>query len=86
LTADATELAVVHDGTRLQPVFALLARALLPDLLNYLRAGGRRVDHWLARHRLATACFADQPGAFLNINDPDSQRAFEHDPTGSLRQ
>ncbi len=68
--ADA-EVSVAHDGTRMQPVFALLRRELLPDLLGYLENGGRKIDTWYAGHRLALADFSDQPEAFVNVNTPE---------------
>ena len=62
------EIAVAHDGNRLQPVFALLDVTLLSSLQEYLAAGERKIDRWYARHRLATADFSDQRDAFLNVN------------------
>ena len=77
LISAGVELSVAHDGVRLQPVFALLGCALLPDLLAYLDAGGRRVDTWYARHRLAVADFSTSPEMFLNLNTPADQAALE---------
>ena len=68
--ADA-ELAVAHDGTRIQPVFALLQRTLLPSLERFLDAEGRKIDQWYAQHRLALTDFSDQPDAFANVNTPE---------------
>ncbi|MGB7932232.1 MAG: molybdenum cofactor guanylyltransferase MobA, partial [Gammaproteobacteria bacterium] len=68
--ADA-ELAVAHDGIRMQPVFALLERSLLPSLERFLDADGRKIDQWYAQHRLALADFSDQPNAFTNVNTPE---------------
>lgn len=68
--ADA-ELAVAHDGTRLQPVFALLDRALLPSLERFLDGGGHKIDQWYAQHRMAMADFSDRPEAFINVNTPE---------------
>jgi len=65
------ELAVAHDGTRMQPVFALLQRSLLPGLERFLDADGRKIDQWYAQHRLALADFSDQPDAFINVNTPE---------------
>jgi molybdenum cofactor guanylyltransferase len=76
--ADAgAELSVAHDGKRMQPVFALLDRALLPSLLAYLDAGGRKIDTWYAEHRVALADFSGQPQAFLNVNTPEDQAEVE---------
>lgn len=67
--ADA-EISVAHDGVRLQPVFALLSCELLPGLLQYLEGGGRKIDTWYARQRLAYADFSDLQDTFLNLNSP----------------
>jgi molybdopterin-guanine dinucleotide biosynthesis protein A len=77
LREDRAEISTAHDGIRMQPVFALMRRDLLPSLLNYLGKGGRRVDAWYARHRLALADFSDRPAAFLNVNTPAERMALE---------
>jgi molybdopterin molybdotransferase len=77
LTEAGAELSVAHDGERMQPVFALLDCALLPSLLAYLEAGGRKIDTWYARHRVALADFSGQPQAFLNVNTPEDQAEVE---------
>ncbi len=89
--ADA-ELAVAHDGIRLQPVFALLDRALLPSLEAYLDADGRKIDHWYGQHRMAIADFSDQPEAFANVNTPDDLERMaqalnsSRDPVPAVRE
>ena len=70
LLREAADISVAHDGQRMQPVFCLLKRSLGPALNDYLSGGGRKIDHWFARHKLACADFSDQPGAFANINTP----------------
>jgi molybdopterin-guanine dinucleotide biosynthesis protein A len=79
-----TELAVAHDGTRIQPVFALLERSLLPCLERFLNAGGRRIDQWYAQHRFASVDFSDQPDAFTNVNTPEDLARISQTP-GLLR-
>jgi molybdopterin-guanine dinucleotide biosynthesis protein A len=74
------ELAVAHDGTRMQPVFALLERSLQPSLDRYLDAGGRRIDQWYVQHRLALADFSDQPNAFINVNTPEDLAQMSQTP------
>jgi molybdenum cofactor guanylyltransferase len=68
---DDAELAVAHDGDRLQPVYALLPVALLESLRAFLAAGDRKIDLWYARHRMATADFSDRRESFLNLNRPE---------------
>lgn len=64
------ELAVASDGHRLQPVYALLPRTLVPSLATFLAAGERKIDRWYAQHRIAIADFSDCPDCFANINSP----------------
>ncbi len=71
------EIAVAHDGERMQPVFALLTRALLPDLLAFLAAGERRIDAWYATRHAVTADFSDLPDTFLNVNTPEERDRLE---------
>ena len=77
LSRDGTHVAVAHDGERLQPVFALLERGLLDDLVRYLDGGGRKIDRWYAEHGFARADFSDVAESFSNINAPDDKRALE---------
>lgn len=77
LQAANAEISVVHDGERMQPVFALLRRDLLPSLLAYLDAGGRKIDTWYAQHRLALADFSDRQDLCCNVNTPDEQARME---------
>jgi molybdopterin-guanine dinucleotide biosynthesis protein A len=67
--ATGADIAVAH-CERLQPVFALLPRALLASLAAYLDAGERKIDRWYHRHRVAEADFSDRPEQFLNVNTP----------------
>ncbi len=59
--AKHVDLAYVDDGNGPQPLCCLLDTALLPDLRNYLDAGGRTPRHWFARHTTAAANFDDWP-------------------------
>jgi molybdenum cofactor guanylyltransferase len=74
---ESAELAVVHDGKRLQPMFALLHRSLLTPLQVYLEGGGRKVDAWYAQQRMVTADLSDHPEAFVNLNTPEDHAALE---------
>jgi molybdopterin-guanine dinucleotide biosynthesis protein A len=77
LSRENKRIAVAHDGERLQPVFALLERGLLDDLMRYLDNGGRKIDRWYAEHGYAQADFSDVADSFANINAPDEKRALE---------
>ncbi len=71
------EISVAHDGVRMQPVFALLRRDLLANLLVYLEAGGRKIDTWYAQHRLVIVDFSDRADTFFNVNTQQERRMLE---------
>ncbi len=74
-----SQIAVAHDGERLQPVFAMLHRDLLADLAEYLDGGGRKIDHWYDRHGYATADFSDAIDTFSNVNAPADKQELEEE-------
>jgi molybdopterin-guanine dinucleotide biosynthesis protein A len=82
LKAAGAELTVARDGERLQPVFALLHRALAADLRAALAAGERKIDRWYARQRMTTADFSDAPELFRNVNTPGELAALETELNG----
>ena len=59
-----------HDGQRLHPVFTLIHRDLLDDLVSYLQGGERKIDRWLERHAFRSVDFSDREEMFLNVNTP----------------
>lgn len=71
------DIAVAYDGERLQPLVLLARRSLLPDLGAYLNAGERKVEFWLARHRMQRIDYSDMAGVFANVNSPEELRALE---------
>ena len=79
---EQSEISVVHDGERMQPVFALMKVSLLPSLLDYLSSGERKIDRWYSFHRLSECDFSDNPGAFININTQDEISNLEAKTNG----
>ena len=73
LTDNRAELAVAHDGQRMQPVYALIPRTLLSSLQEFLDAGDRKIDLWYALHNTALADFSDVVETFFNINTEDDR-------------
>lgn len=71
LSAADADIAVAHDGQRLQPVYALLRRGVLPDLRLALQQGERKIDRWYPRNHWVTVDFSDVPQQFSNINTPE---------------
>ena len=65
------EIAVAHNGERMQPVFALLDTALLNSLEDYLGRGERKIDRWFAEQQTTPVDFSDRPETFINVNTPE---------------
>jgi len=83
LEKEGASISTAHDGERLQPVFALIHRKLLPSILSYLESGKRRLGYWVKQQNPALADFSDQPEVFFNVNSPVELKAAEthlHDP------
>ena len=77
MARDDAEISVAHDGERMQPVFALLKRDLLPDLLAFLQAGERKIDAWYATRHAVVADLSDNLDTFLNVNTPQERDRLE---------
>lgn len=72
------DISVAHNGDRLQPVFTMMRTTVLPSLLDFLRAGERKIDMWFARHEVAVTDFSSQPDTFLNINTREELALVEN--------
>lgn len=68
LTTTNADIAVAHDGDRMQPVYALIPARLSARLMEFLNSGERKVDLWYKQLKLALADFSDCPDTFRNIN------------------
>ena len=77
LIKDKAELAVAHDGERMQPVHALIPISLLNSLNAFLGSGDRKIDRWYLQHTVALADFSDLPGIFQNINTLEELNVLE---------
>lgn len=84
LLREQAEIAVAHNGSRLQPVFCLIPCHLQDDLNDYLQQGGRKIDIWLQQHKLAIVDFSDQADSFLNFNHPQDMIETEKKVTSSV--
>ena len=77
LLSDTADLSVAHDGTRLQPMHALIPVNLRHSLDDFLARGERKISCWYAEHKIALADFSDLPQTFININTPEDQHRLE---------
>lgn len=75
---NSTLISVAFDGKRLQPVYALIHKSVLPSLLQFLQAGERKIDRWYAQHDYAQADFSEFATMFTNINTPQDLLAAAH--------
>ncbi|OQX32260.1 MAG: hypothetical protein B0D96_03755 [Candidatus Sedimenticola endophacoides] len=73
LLESRADVCVCHDGKRRQPVFGLFHRRLLPDILDYLASGERRLQRWLDLQRATTADFSGSSELFTNVNTPEER-------------
>ncbi|MBL8472170.1 MAG: molybdenum cofactor guanylyltransferase [Rhodocyclaceae bacterium] len=68
LAAVGARVAYAQAGGQPHPVFALVSRALLPELESYLAGGGRKIDTWFNAAGAVTCNFEDEADCFANIN------------------
>lgn len=71
------DLAVVHDGERLQATHALVRRRCLPSLQRFMAGGGRKVDQWYAELDQHVIDCSDQRALFINVNTPMERDSME---------
>src|SRR5262245_59806613 len=74
------ELAVAKTGDQPHPVFCLCRKRVLPGLGDFLAAGGRKIDAWYSKLRVAEVSFDDQASAFSNVNTEEELQSFEKGP------
>ena len=66
----SAQAAIVHDGTRLQPLFAMMSRDLYQPLNNYL-THSNKVRDFFQQQKTVIVDFSDQYNKFQNINTPE---------------
>ena len=77
---DDYEIAMAAQGGWTQPVFCLIKRELLPNLLEFMASGKRKIDAWTAQHKTVIVNFDaqhDDPLAFANVNTLDELSALQ---------
>jgi len=77
LDREAVDLAMPRDGTRRQHLFALMRRALVGPLSDYLQSGGRSVYAFVDQQRAVVVDASLERDAFFNVNSPADLRAAE---------
>ena len=79
LDANKAEIAVAHDGDRMQPVYSLIPTSLADSLHAFLDSGERKIDLWYQQHRVALADFSDCPETFRNINTAEQRDKLQNE-------
>lgn len=69
--ANDADIAVAHDGDRLQPVFCLVNRRVKSSLDAFLADGNRKIDQWFEHHSCNHLPAVNYAPSFLNINTQD---------------
>ncbi len=73
----SSDIAVAHDGNRLQPVYVSLLTNLKTSLEAYLHSGERKIDHWYQQHSVIQVDCSDIKDCFVNINTLDERNQLE---------
>lgn len=71
IATESADIAVAHDGRRLQPVFCLLKTGLRDSIETFLSANRRKIDRWFEEEKYVAVDFSDQPDMFINVNTPE---------------
>ncbi len=70
LNESTADLAIASDGTRMQPVYALIPLKLIESLQQFLQTGERKIDLWYQQHDFTLVEFDADSDFFTNINTP----------------
>ncbi|MFK5986526.1 MAG: molybdenum cofactor guanylyltransferase MobA [Pseudomonadota bacterium] len=73
----STDIAVAHDGKRMQPVYVSLLKSLEHSLEAYLQSGERKIDRWYQQHDLTQVDCSDIQDCFININTLEQRNQLE---------
>ena len=79
LTSNNADIAVAHDGERMQPVYSLMPTRLSTSLMSFLDTGERKIDRWYEQLKVALADFSDCPDTFRNINTAEQRDQLQNE-------
>lgn len=71
------DVAVAHDGERMQPVFCLVNKRCLASLDTYLNSGERKIDRWYAQVKTVEVDCSGVAHSFRNINTEEERLAAQ---------
>lgn len=73
------DIAVAHDGERLQPVFSIVNIRVKDSLDAFLDSGERKIDRWFLAHKLIEVDARNFSDSFRNINTGEELQAAEQE-------
>ncbi|MCP4078506.1 MAG: molybdenum cofactor guanylyltransferase [Gammaproteobacteria bacterium] len=76
LNQTKADLAIAYDGSRMQPVYALIPVNLKNSLNQFLDSGERKIDLWYQQHDFTLVEFAADSEFFTNINTPQDLKKY----------
>ena len=79
LNAGNADIAVAHDGERMQPVYSLIPTRLSSSLEEFLDTGERKIDRWYEQLNVALADFSDCADSFRNINTAEQRDRLQNE-------
>jgi len=77
LQREHSRACMAHDGTRAQPLCALLHTSLQEELRRALQAGQYKVERWLRDIGCSSADFSDCADRFINLNTAENIAEFK---------
>lgn len=72
-----TDIAVAHDGERMQPVFCMVKSEVLTSLNAFLLSGERKIDRWYATLNTEQVDCRQFQASFQNINTEEDRLLAE---------
>ena len=71
------DIAVASSDGNTHPVFCLMKKSVLPNLIGFLDAGERKVSTWQKSQKYIEVDFSDCSEAFVNLNTPQDLADLE---------
>ena len=71
------DIAVASNDGNALPVFCLMKKSVLPNLVDFLNAGERKVSAWQKSQKYIKVDFSDCADAFVNLNTPQDLADLE---------
>lgn len=71
IEAGKADIAVCHDGERMQPLHAMMSTGMRDNLAAYLASDQKAVNRWFRENGATLVDFSDCTDMFANFNSPE---------------